>query len=46
MEMVNALRERDTPSTLKKEALPDVICNVTPLVVVIGASEAEAAFVV
>ena len=46
IEMVNALRERDTPSTLKKDALPDVICNVASLVVVIGVSEAEGAFVV
>ena len=46
MEMVNALRERDTPSTLKKDALPDVIFNVASDVVVIGVSEGEAAFVV
>ena len=46
MEMQNALRERDTPSTLKKDALPDVICNVASELVVIGASRAEAAFVV
>ena len=46
MEMLNALRERDTPSTLKKDALPDVIFNVTSEVVVIGVSEAEGAFVV
>ena len=46
MEMLNALRERETPSTLKKEAEPDVICNLASLVVVIGVSEAEAVFVV
>ena len=46
MEMVNALRERDTPSTLKKDALPDVIFNIASDVVVIGVSNAEAAFVV
>ena len=45
MEMLNALRERDTPSTLKKEAEPDDICNTASLVVVTGVSEAEAAFV-
>ena len=46
MEMQNALRERDTPSTLKKDALPDVMTSVASLVVVIGVSEAEADFVV
>ena len=46
MEMLNALREKDTsPSTLKKDALPDVIFNVASLVVVSGISEGEAAFV-
>ena len=46
MEMLNALRERETPSTLKKDAPPEVICNLASLVVVIGVSEAEAVFVV
>ena len=46
METVKLLREIYTPSTLKKDALPDVIFNVTSLVVVTGASETVAAFVV
>ena len=46
METVKLLRERDTPSTLKKEAEPDVKCNVASLVVVIGDCETEAVFVV
>ena len=46
MEMLNALRERDTPSTLKKLSVPDVIFNIASLVVVTGASKADADFVV
>ena len=45
MEIVKVLRERDTPSTLKKEAEPDDICNLASLFCLSGRSSAVPSFV-